>query len=198
MYTLICQHTHSYLSTFKHNSMLHTHTHTHTHTLVLLHLDPLNFTAAHYTHTNHNSLTYTTTPRTQSQAFPLMIGSRTTKFFNPWKKGTEKLKGIICFFCGILLVLFGWPMVGILVEAYVLLHITHTTHTHTHTRKQVRYIQTVRILLPDHDQHTYKDSSRQYIRNREFVVEKNGWYRGERCVKCCFVCCCLSSDDIHL
>jgi hypothetical protein len=52
-------------------------------------------------------------------AFPLMIGfSRTLKFFNPWKKGTEKLKGIVCFFCGILLVLFGWPMVGILVEAY--------------------------------------------------------------------------------
>ena len=66
-----------------------------------------------------------------------MIGfSRTLKFFNPWKKGTEKLKGIICFFCGILLVLFGWPMIGILVEAYVLLHITRKPTIDKHTQNR--------------------------------------------------------------
>jgi hypothetical protein len=66
-----------------------------------------------------------------------MIGfSRTLKFFNPWKKGTEKLKGIICFFCGILLVLFGWPMIGILVEAYVAFVLSYHTHTHTQTKNR--------------------------------------------------------------
>lgn len=52
-------------------------------------------------------------------AFPLLIGfGRTFKFFNPIGKSAEKIKGIACFFLGIVLVIVGWPMIGICVEAY--------------------------------------------------------------------------------
>ena len=52
-------------------------------------------------------------------AFPMMIGfTRTLKFFNPIGKSGAKIRGILCFFCGIGLVLFGWPVVGMIVEVY--------------------------------------------------------------------------------
>eukprot|EP00939_MAST-03C_sp_MAST-3C-sp1_P004648 g4648.t1 len=52
-------------------------------------------------------------------AFPMMIGfQRTLKFFNPIGKSTTKITGILCFFSGIFVVLWGWPVVGMLVECY--------------------------------------------------------------------------------
>ena len=48
----------------------------------------------------------------------LLIGiSRTTQFF--WQPGNPvKMKGTAAFFGGIMIVLFGWPMIGMLVEFY--------------------------------------------------------------------------------
>ena len=60
---------------------------------------------------------------------------RTYRFFFQ----AHKLKGSVFFFGGILLVLIGWPIIGMLVECYgsfLLFGLAHThacTHTHVHT-----------------------------------------------------------------
>ena len=49
-------------------------------------------------------------------SIPFLIGLKfTLNFFNPIAR-REKLRGILLFFSGILLVLVGWPKVGIIVE----------------------------------------------------------------------------------
>jgi hypothetical protein len=48
--------------------------------------------------------------------FPFLIGwARTLVFFNPFRR-RNKARGIVCFFLGILLVLFKWTLVGMVVE----------------------------------------------------------------------------------
>jgi len=50
--------------------------------------------------------------------FPFIIGfQRALSFFNPMKP-RARVRGIVCFFLGFLLVLFRWAFVGILVELF--------------------------------------------------------------------------------
>ena len=49
-------------------------------------------------------------------SFPFLIGLKLTlNFFNPVAR-RDKLRGILLFFSGIALVLFGWPKIGIVIE----------------------------------------------------------------------------------
>lgn len=51
-------------------------------------------------------------------SFPFMIGFRKTlSFFDP-RERPGKVRGILCFFGGIILVLFRWPIVGMIVELF--------------------------------------------------------------------------------
>jgi hypothetical protein len=45
-----------------------------------------------------------------------IIGVRSTaNFFNPWRR-PDRVRGILCFFGGIALVLVRWPVIGMVVE----------------------------------------------------------------------------------
>lgn len=65
----------------------------------------------------------------------LLIGAnRTVKFFFGRQ---DKLRGTICFLGGIFIVLIGWPMIGMLIEAFGILNLFglvtrfHAHHSHT-------------------------------------------------------------------
>lgn len=47
---------------------------------------------------------------------PFILGfPQTVRFFNPFQR-RDKARGIVCFFLGILLVLYRWPFIGMIVE----------------------------------------------------------------------------------
>ncbi|KAK8794837.1 hypothetical protein WA158_001818 [Blastocystis sp. Blastoise] len=48
--------------------------------------------------------------------------TRTIHFFNPFER-SNKWKGVLCFFGGVLLVLFRWPITGMIVEAYGMIYL---------------------------------------------------------------------------
>jgi hypothetical protein len=48
---------------------------------------------------------------------PFIIGfQRAVSFFNPFSPKRKKARGIICFFLGVLMVLWRWAVLGLLVE----------------------------------------------------------------------------------
>ena len=70
------------------------------------------------------------------RAFPFLIGfARTLRFFNPLEKSDvwcsllekvpcwwnllQKWKGVLCFFVGVVIVLFRHPIIGMIIEVYV-------------------------------------------------------------------------------
>ncbi|RDD43137.1 Vesicle transport protein GOT1A [Trichoplax sp. H2] len=62
----------------------------------------------------------------------MVIGlARTYSFFFQ----RHKMKGTVCFFLGIVIVIFGWPVVGMVIEAYgffLLFRQVLTTIVHSH------------------------------------------------------------------